>query len=233
MALSYFEARLKSLQAHPLIHSEVSHNAYVPLDLSIHNKELEPVDVSSSKALETYIKNHLKINNAKVAFGGYLEHRAIYNRSDYFKMSQTERSRSPKEERNIHLGLDLWIEAGTAIYAPLDGKIHSFKNNTNYGDYGPTIILEHSIEDKIFYTLYGHLSLESISNLKVGEEVKQGDKIATLGTAEVNGDYAPHLHFQIIKDIQNYEGDYPGVSNQQNIEFYKTNCPNPNLLLKL
>lgn len=227
MTLSSFEELLKSLQAHPLIHSEISHNAYVPLDLSIHNKELESLDVSSSKALEYYIWNHLKTNNAKVAFGGYLERRGIYNRSDYFNTAK------PEEERNIHLGLDLWIEAGTVIYAPLSGTIHSFKNNTNYGDYGPTIIIEHNIKGETFYTLHGHLSLESISNLKVGEEVKQGDKIATLGTAEVNGDYPPHLHFQIIKDIQNYDGDYPGVSNQQNIEFYKTNCPNPNLLLKL
>ena len=93
--------------------------------------------------------------------------------------------------------------------------------------------MEHHFENETFFTLYGHLSLESISNLKVGVEVKQGDTIATLGTAEVNGDYAPHLHFQIIKDIQNYKGDYPGVSNQLDLEFYKTNCPNPNLLLKV
>lgn len=233
MALSSFEEFLKLLQTHPVIHPEVSKNTYIPLDLSIHNKELDNVDVSSSKALEIYIWNHLKTNNAKVAFGGYLEHRGIYNRSDYFKASQTERSRSPKEERNIHLGLDLWVEAGTAIYTPLDGKVHSFKNNINYGDYGPTIILEHSIESKTFFTLYGHLSLESINNLEIGVDVKQGQQIATLGTADVNGDYAPHLHFQIIKDIQNYKGDYPGVSNQLDLGFYKTNCPDPNLLLKL
>ncbi|WP_426430876.1 peptidoglycan DD-metalloendopeptidase family protein [Winogradskyella sp. HB-48] len=227
MALSSFEELLKSLQAHPLIHPNVSHNAYVPLDLSINNKELALVDVSSSKALESYIWNHLKNNKSKVAFGGYLEHRGIYNRSDYFNKAK------PEEKRNIHLGLDLWIEASTVIYTPLNGKIHSFKNNTNYGDYGPTIILEHGIEGEIFYTLYGHLSLDSISNIEKGVEVKQGDPIATLGTAEVNGDYAPHLHFQIIKDIQNYKGDYPGVSNQLDVEFYKSNCPDPNLLLKL
>lgn len=227
MTLSSFEALLKSLHVHPLIHAEVSHNSYVPLDLSIHNKQLDSVDVSSSHALEAFIWNHLKANNAKVAIGGYLEHRGIYNRSDYFSKAK------PEEERNIHLGLDLWIEAGTAIYAPLDGKIHSFKNNTNYGDYGPTIILEHCIENVTFFTLYGHLSLESISGLKVGVEVKQGDPIAALGTAEVNGDYAPHLHFQIIKDIQDYKGDYPGVSNQLDLDFYKSNCPDPNLLLKL
>jgi murein DD-endopeptidase MepM/ murein hydrolase activator NlpD len=227
MTQSSFEALLKSLQAHPLIHPEISKNAYVPLDLSIHNKELDSIDVSSSKALEAYIWNHLKSNNARVAFGGYLEQRGIYNRSDYFNTNKLE------EERNIHLGLDLWVEAGTEIYAPLVGKIHSFKNNTNYGDYGPTLILEHHIENETFFTLYGHLSLTSIQSLKVRVEVKQGQRIATLGTAEVNGDYAPHLHFQIIRDIQNYKGDYPGVSNQLDLDFYKTNCPDPNLLLKL
>ncbi|APY07568.1 peptidase M23 [Winogradskyella sp. J14-2] len=227
MTLSSFEEFLKSLQAHPLIHPEISRNTYMSLDLSNHNKELDSIDVSSSKALEAYIWNHLKSNNARVAFGGYLEHRGIYNRSDYFNTAK------PEEERNIHLGLDLWIEAGTEISAPLVGKIHSFNNNTNYGDYGPTIILEHCIDNLKFFTLYGHLSLESIRNLKVGVEVKQGDPIATLGTAEVNGDYAPHLHFQIIRDIQNYNGDYPGVSNQLDLDFYKTNCPDPNLLLKL
>ena len=81
--------------------------------------------------------------------------------------------------------------------------------------------------------MYGHLSLASIQDLEVGVEVKKGEYIATLGTAEVNGDYPPHLHFQIIKDIQEYKGDYPGVSNQLDLAFYKENCPDPNLLLKL
>ncbi|WP_367651264.1 peptidoglycan DD-metalloendopeptidase family protein [Winogradskyella undariae] len=169
----------------------------------------------------------MKENNAKVAFGGYLEQRGIYQRSDYFNQLNKE------TERNIHIGIDLWIEANTAIFSPLEGTIHSFKNNTNYGDYGPTIVLKHKIEDFEFYTLYGHLSLASIENLKVGAEVKQGEQIANLGTAEVNGDYPPHLHFQIIKDIEDYKGDYPGVSNQIDLEFYKLNCPDPNLLLKL
>ena len=70
-------------------------------------------------------------------------------------------------------------------------------------------------------------------NKQVGTEVKQGEQIATLGTAEVNGDYAPHLHFQLVKDMQGFKGDYPGVTNRLDLEFYKTNCPDPNLLLKL
>ncbi|WP_299363323.1 peptidoglycan DD-metalloendopeptidase family protein [Winogradskyella sp.] len=227
MQFSSFKDLLKSLRPHPLVDPKISFDAYVPLNLSIDNPELKNIDVSSSKALEVFIRNHISKQAAKVAFGGYLEQRSIYNRSDYFNQE------NPEEERNIHLGLDIWIGAKTPIYAPLSGDIHSFKNNTNFGDYGPTIILKHNIQDFEFYTLYGHLSLESIKNLEVGAKVEKGQRIATLGIAEVNGDYPPHLHFQIINDIQGYEGDYPGVSSQLDLEFYKVNCPDPNLLLKL
>ncbi|WP_111683837.1 peptidoglycan DD-metalloendopeptidase family protein [Winogradskyella tangerina] len=227
MPLSTFEGFLETLQPHPLIDPNISLNAYKALDLSVDNPELKTVDVSNSDALERYIWNYMAQHKAKVAFGGYLERRGIYNRSDYFNQE------NPEEERNIHLGLDLWIEADAPIYAPLNGVVHSFKNNTNFGDYGPTIILKHKIEGNDFFTLYGHLSLASIKDLKVGAEVNRGEIIATLGTAEVNGDYPPHLHFQIMKDIQDFEGDYPGVCNQLDLDFYKTNCPDPNLLFGL
>ena len=84
-----------------------------------------------------------------------------------------------------------------------------------------------------FYTLYGHLSLESISGLKVGQVFCQGQKIGDLGTSKINGDYPPHLHFQIIKDMQTYSGDYPGVCSPLDVEFYSANCPDPNVLLKI
>ena len=129
-----FEDTLKSIQASPLIDASISHEFYVPLDLSIHNLELQTVNVSSSDDLERFIWKHIKSNKAKVAYGGYLEQRGIYERSTYFNPLNTE------NERNIHLGLDIWVEANTAIYTPLEGTIHSFKNNTNHGDYGPTLI---------------------------------------------------------------------------------------------
>ena len=73
----------------------------------------------------------------------------------------------------------------------------------------------------------------TIEILKNGDAVLQGNTIGFLGDASVNGDYAPHLHFQIIKELEDNFGDYPGVSSEENIKFYSRNCPNPNLLLKL
>jgi murein DD-endopeptidase MepM/ murein hydrolase activator NlpD len=115
----------------------------------------------------------------------------------------------------------------------LDGKVHSFKNNNNLGDYGPTIILEHKLNNHVFYTLYGHLALESIESIKVGDLFAKGQQLALLGDSSVNGDYAPHLHFQIIKDIDVNFGDYPGVSSKTKLAYYLENCPDPNLLLKI
>ncbi|WP_299334786.1 peptidoglycan DD-metalloendopeptidase family protein [uncultured Psychroserpens sp.] len=200
---------------------------YIPLDLSVSNEELQTVDVSSPDALETYINNHIKTHNGVVAYGGYLETRGIYRRSAYFNDA------NPDTERNIHLGLDLWIAANTPIYTPLDAEVHSFNNNTNFGDYGPTILLKHHINNIEFYTLYGHLSLASIENLRVGQTFQQGEQLATLGDASVNGDYAPHLHFQMIKDLQGYVGDYPGVCAKADLAFYQENCPDPNVLIAL
>jgi len=209
-----------------VIDSSIHLSKYVPLDLSVTNHELMEMKPENASEFETFISNYLEKNNAEVAFGGYIEGRTLYKRSTIFKNDSIP-------ERNIHIGLDLWTKADTAVLAPLSGKVHSFKNNIGLGDYGPTIILEHIIENEKFYTLYGHLSLESIENLSVGTFFNKGQKIATLGNSSVNGDYAPHVHFQIINDIEEYNGDYPGVCNTNDLNFYIENCPDPNLLLKI
>lgn len=209
-----------------VIEANINYKNYTPIDLSATNTDQLQLDVTDAAIFEEFVEDHLAKNKAEVAFGGYLETRNLYRRSENFK-------NNIEDERNIHIGLDLWIKAGTSVLSALDGKIHSFQNNTAHGDYGPTIILEHQIEDQTFYTLYGHLSLESLAEKKVGQLVKKGEKIAELGKPPINGDYAPHLHFQIIKDLENKKGDYPGVCSLKDLEFYKDNCLDPNLLLKI
>lgn len=220
-----FIRQISNLLPVKVIDAAISTASYTPIDISNQNKELQNFDVSSSKDWEKYVQDFLLKRGAEVAFGGYLEVRDLYNRSTYF--------RGEAAQRNIHLGVDLWVKANTAVLAALDGRVHSYQNNTNHGDYGPTIILEHSIANTSFYTLYGHLSLASIQNIEKGQKVMQGTVIGYLGKASVNGDYAPHLHFQIILDMQHYYGDYPGVCTKKELPFYKKNCPDPNLLLKI
>ena len=93
--------------------------------------------------------------------------------------------------------------------------------------------MEHEVESIKFHTLYGHLSEASLIGKKVGDVIKKGEQIATLGLPPINGDYAPHLHFQIIIDTEGKAGDYPGVCSEKTLSFYKSNCPDPNLLLKI
>jgi hypothetical protein len=209
-----------------ILDAQILFKKYCKLDLSTSNRSLNTIAITDPEECQHYINTVLTLNKATVAFGGYLEKRNLY-------ADKTNFSKDSITARNIHLGIDYWSAAGTKVVAPIEGKVHSFKNNNVIGDYGPTIILEHMLKGIPFYTLYGHLSLNSIVHLKVGQVIKSGACIGFLGTPDVNVNYAPHLHFQIIKSIQGNFGDYPGVCNELNLEFYKNNCPNPNLLLKI
>lgn len=209
-----------------VIDSSIDYSKYVALDLSSNNSELGKHKLETAQDYEKFIQNHLDANNAQIAYGGYHETRNLYKRSAVFKNDISD-------ERNIHIGLDLWINESAPIYAALDGKIHSFQNNTALGDYGPVIILEHTIDGFTFHTLYGHLSEESLFGNEIGQIVKKGEQIATLGLPPINGDYAPHLHFQIIIDMEDKEGDYAGVCSLNTLDFYSKNCPDPNWLLKI
>ena len=229
MNATSFKEFINSLSSEfiPVIDNTFNKEDYIHIDLSKTNAELASVDVSSSTEFDKYIAGYLKKHNKLIAYGGYIETRDIYSRSTHFNKQDAE------TERNIHLGLDVWTAEGTTVLAPLDGEVHSFRNNTNFGDYGPTIILKHIEQNETFYTLYGHLSVASIEKIKVGDTFKKGDIIATLGSAEVNGDYAPHLHFQIIRDMEGKTGDYPGVASARDLKHFQDNCPDPNLLLKI
>lgn len=197
---------------------------YCALDLSISNTELDHIRITNPDICQDYIDTVQNRCQAKVAWGGYLERRNLYSENNNFSQFDSK--------RNIHLGVDFWANAGTKVLTPLKAKVHSFQNNKAIGDYGPTIILEHEFENTLFHTLYGHLSLASLENLSIGRIFEAGDTIATLGTPDINVNYAPHLHFQIILDMEGRMGDYPGVCSEDTLDFYSINCPNPNLLLR-
>ena len=135
------------------------------------------------------------------------------------------------EPRRLHLGIDIWGKPYTKVMAPLNGIVHSFDFNNAYGDYGATIILTHNLEGFTFHTLYGHLSLNSLKNFQEGDVVRKGDVFCEFGIPFENGQWPPHLHFQIIKDMQGMKGDYPGVCRFSEREKYLANCPDADLIL--
>lgn len=222
-------AQLKTyLQNHPeaigkVVDYNAGHDRLFPLDLTAANTELTTDIIADTQKFTDWVSNKLKVNNCRYGVGGYMEHRTIYAVSPHFDTED--------EPRRLHLGVDIWGDAGTPIYAPLDGTIHSFQDNDNFGDYGPTIILQHNLDGLVLYSLYGHLSRTSLVGLSVGMPVKKDQQMATLGNNTENGHWPPHLHFQLMFDLEGKQGDYPGVCKFSEKEKYKLNVPDPVLLL--
>lgn len=213
---------LKPLRPISILDPDIPLDRYCRIDLSTSNRALDGIDLTNPTVCEAYINSFLHRNGAQVAYGGYLESRNLYADKPAFTAGAS---------RNIHLGVDFWAQAGTRVIVPLDGMVHSFRNNDTPGDYGPTIVLEHQTHAGTWHTLYGHLSVESLENLKAGTFFKAGSVLGTLGTADINVNYAPHLHFQLIRDMQGYQGDYPGVCTADELQAYRKNCPDPGILL--
>lgn len=200
----------------------------LPLDFTQQNKDLTPEILGNENVFSNYIQQKLQAANSRYGIGGYAEHRTIYSISPVFNGTQ------PGEEpRRLHLGIDIWGPAGTPVYAFMGGMVHSFAFNAPFGDYGATLILLHQLDGVPFYTLYGHLSLRDIQTLSAGQYVSIGETIAHFGELPENGHWPPHLHFQIILDMELKEGDYPGVCKYSEKEKYLANCPDPDLILQL
>ncbi|HLG16442.1 MAG TPA: aminotransferase class III-fold pyridoxal phosphate-dependent enzyme [Blastocatellia bacterium] len=198
----------------------------VVLDLSVGSLEFGDLeDLTDIDRLTRLVFDRMKEANAPVGIGRYNEPRLVYT-SDLF-------TSEGGEPRTVHLGIDLFMKAGSPVFAPLDGRIHSFANNRALLDYGPTIILQHEADGGRvkFFTLYGHLSAESLEGLYDGKPIKRGDRIASIGAPPVNGGWPPHLHFQIICDLLGKQGDFPGVALPSQREVWLSICPDPNLIL--
>jgi murein DD-endopeptidase MepM/ murein hydrolase activator NlpD len=201
-----------------------------PLDLSVVSPALG--DIAEYAELErlTYrIDQMMAAQQADIGYGGYLETRPLYT-TEVFK----EMGYDGPRWRSVHLGIDFWSPAGTAVFAPYAGRVHSFRQNNNPRDYGATLVLAHSFdlagETREFYTLYGHLSAKSLDGLSVGRVVAAGDQIATFGQPHENGGWPPHLHFQVILDMLDREGDFAGVAFPEEAGVYGSICPDPGLL---
>ena len=200
----------------------------VALDFTAVNKELSEDIITDTQKFTHYIDNKLAAADATYGIGGYGEDRVVYQRSDHFKTESTG-----ADIRSIHLGIDIWGPAGTKVFVPVGGTVHSFAYNDNFGDYGATIILQHQLETIVFHTLYGHLSLADLSNMQEGKYISRGELLAHFGTPNENGDWPPHLHFQIIGDMRVSKGDYPGVCTIAEKEKYLHNCPDADLILNM
>lgn len=193
-------------------------------DFTSKNSELNETILGNTDLFTDWVSGKLTDNHCRYGIGGYNEHRTIYARSVHFD--------SIEEPRRLHLGVDIWGPAGTPVYNFYDAEVHSFKYNDNFGDYGATIILKYELDGLTVHALYGHLNLASLDGLEEGQLVPAGLQIAVFGPKEENGYWPPHLHFQLIRDMQGLKGDYPGVCQYSKRAEYLENCPDPEFILK-
>jgi 4-aminobutyrate aminotransferase-like enzyme/Ser/Thr protein kinase RdoA (MazF antagonist) len=182
---------------------------------------------AEAPALTLAIERELRLAHASVGVGRYDEPRLLYT-SPLF-----EESDSPVDERRtVHLGIDLFLEAGSNVRAPLDGTVHTIADNVAPLDYGPVVILRHRAGDiGEFFTLYGNLSQESIAGLSISQPVTKGQAFGKIGTVAENRGWPPHLHFQIIVDLLELNEKFPGVARASERSIWTDLCPDPNLLL--
>ncbi len=173
------------------------------------------------------IKKIYNKDNSKVGIGLYKEKRKVYKSTNFVSLLDN------KQRRDIHLGIDIFIDYGTNLYSPIEGKIIILQNNNFKYDYGPTLVLEHKYKDTKFYTLYGHLSNKIFSKLKVGKRIKKGEWIGQIGKTIENGNWLPHLHFQIILDLMDNKKNFPGVGEEFLIDIWSKISPDPNLIITI
>ena len=182
-------------------------------------------DTSDAGQFTRVLFDQMRAHGARAAIGRYNEDRPIY-RAPFFEVETGE-------WRSVHVAIDVFMPVGTPVFAPLEGVVHAFADNVGDGDYGPTIILRHDADGTPFYTLYGHLSRDSLDGLAVGQSIAAGQEIARMGAPEVNGNWAPHVHFQIITDLLDEETTFAGVALPSAREIRKSISPDPNLILQI
>jgi len=181
-------------------------------------------DLSAQEFDEWFAAKRDKLD-ARYGIGRYGEDRTVYQSASFASPASSER-------RTIHMGLDVFVDADEALYAPIDGTVFTVHNNAFHLDYGPTLILRHETDlGTPFYSLYGHLSPSIFELHKEGDTINAGQLIGHIGDWDVNGGWSPHLHFQIMTDMFGHKENFYGVGHKSLWHVWQQICIEPDLML--
>lgn len=159
-------------------------------------------------------------------FGRYREGRLVYTADHYRSIGG--------EARTLHLGVDLFAAAGTAVHAPFAGTVEAVRDNRGPLDYGPTLIVRHEPEPGVrFWSLYGHMDPAILDEHRAGDAIAAGQRLGAMGCPADNGGWAPHVHLQLVCDLLGYDGDYPGVARPSEAHLWTSFAPDPSAVLDL
>ncbi|HEV8600579.1 MAG TPA: aminotransferase class III-fold pyridoxal phosphate-dependent enzyme [Gemmatimonadales bacterium] len=203
---------------------------HVALDLSVGSPLIEtPLEPDDLTSFSWKLFERIHRAGGRIGVGRYGEARLLYGAPGYHAEGNQR-----EVPRTVHLGLDLFCKPGTAVLAPFAGVVESVRDNGMERDYGPTVIVRHEPRGgPVFYTLYGHLGREVLTALKPGDALTRGQQLGTVGGIDVNGGWPPHLHVQLITDLLDREGEFPGVARSDQRAVWRSLSPDPNLLAQL
>ncbi len=210
-----------------VIDADLRTTPLIVFDLSVGSTLLgaDPANAEANKLTFTLVKK-MATADVAIGIGRYDEARLLYASSLFGGDAPTD------ERRTIHLGLDLFVEPGTPVCAPIDGVVHLLAENKAALDYGPLVILRHATDDgEEFFTLYGHLTRETLRELSPGQAIAKGEVFAHAGTLNENGGWPPHLHFQVVLDLLDRGAQFPGVAWASERAVWTSLSPDPNVLL--
>lgn len=158
--------------------------------------------------------------------GGYLENRSCVWSGSYLA----------RDERFIHLGIDVNVPAGTLICADNEGHVVAVDTDCpeEYG-WGTRVIVR--LANEPVYLVYGHLAARGI--IDKNERVQPGSVLGVVGDATCNGGWYPHVHvqamteatyhFHLVDALRNLDG-YGRMSEQAMLA---QQYPNPSSYIRL
>lgn len=187
------------------------------VDLSVGSSVFDAVDVMNQKAFQAWLDRTMKGRHTW-GLASYLEDRETI-------LSQYPQMR--EESRYFHLGLDIIVDLGTPLHAPLDSVVQESGYEEGPGNYGGNVLLRHdSPIFETFYSLYGHLNREKLP--APGDRFTAGEVFARIGDFHENGDWFFHTHLQVISQKGVDQGWVSkGYCSKNDLAVMDQLCPSP------
>ncbi len=193
------------------------------VDLSLGSPVFEQVDILDQKAFQVWLDEKMK-DGFTWGLASYLEDRRTVL-SQYPQMQE--------DQRFFHLGLDIIVDLGTPLHAPLDAVVKESSYEEGDGNYGGNVLLMHeSPHYETFYSIYGHLNKEKLP--APGDRFKAGDVFAWIGDFHENGNWFYHTHLQVITQ-KGYDLGWvsKGYCTAGDLTVMDSICPSPLALFRI
>ncbi|MGF6173840.1 aminotransferase class III-fold pyridoxal phosphate-dependent enzyme [Ensifer sp. 4252] len=160
-------------------------------------------------------EDHCREHGIDLGIGPWGEARTVYA-GEMFISRLIEHTR-----RTRHLGLDLFMAAGTKVFTPIAATVVSVEIEKDPLGYGCLIALRHEPEGcPPFVSLWGHMAHEAMGRIKAGDRLEAGALVGEMGAPKENGGWAPHLHLQLSVDTSLSATEILGVGEPQYLDVW-------------